>query len=439
MAVGLPGEWASTVSPLVNDVEPMTEVLAIIPARGGSKGIPRKNIRSFAGYPLLAYSIAAGQQAAMVGRVVVSTDDEEIASVAIESGAEAPFLRPAELAADDTTDLPVFQHALRWLQENQGYHPEVVVQLRPTSPIRPPGLVDAAVQKLLAHPGADSVRGVVPAGQNPHKMWRLEADESAMTPLLRVDGVAEPYNAPRQLLPQIFWQTGHVDAIRTDTILSGKSMSGAQILPLLIDARYTVDIDNLADWTRYESVVYSAGLEMVSPGPRRRPMPNKIELIVTDFDGVITDNRVWTDETGRETVVASRSDSMHIRELRERGVEVVILSSEPNPVVRARAAKMGDVEAVHGIDIRSKGTAFKELVARKHVNAANVAYVGNDLNDLPCFELAGWSVAVADAYPELLRRADFVLKAAGGHGALRELCDMILTRLRTGEASGKEK
>jgi N-acylneuraminate cytidylyltransferase len=169
---------------------------------------------------------------------------------------------------------------------------------------------------------------------------------------------------------------------------------------------------------------------MVSPLPA--PMPNKIELIVTDFDGVITDNRVWTDETGRETVVASRSDSMHIRELRERGVEVVILSSEPNPVVRARAAKMGDVEAVHGIDIRSKGTAFKELVARKRVNAANVAYVGNDLNDLPCFELAGWSVAVADAYPELLRRAVFVLKAAGGHGALRELCDMILTRLRQG-------
>ena len=138
-------------------------------------------------------------------------------------------------------------------------------------------------------------------------------------------------------------------------------------------------------------------------------MPAKIELIVTDFDGVITDNRVWTDETGKESVAASRSDSMHIRELRERGIEVVILSSEPNPVVRARAAKMGDVEAVHGIDIRGKGVAFKEILARKHVDAAHVIYIGNDLNDLPCFELAGWSVAVADAYPELLRNADHVL------------------------------
>ena len=160
--------------------------------------------------------------------------------------------------------------------------------------------------------------------------------------------------------------------------------------------------------------------------------------LVTDFDGVITDNRVWTDETGREAVVASRSDSMHIRELREHGIEVVILSSEPNPVVKARAAKMGDVEAVHGIDIRRKGSAFKELLARKHVDAANVAYIGNDLNDLPCFELAGWSVAVADAYPEVLRRADFVLTRPGGHGALREVCGMILERLRRSAAAPEE-
>jgi YrbI family 3-deoxy-D-manno-octulosonate 8-phosphate phosphatase len=167
-------------------------------------------------------------------------------------------------------------------------------------------------------------------------------------------------------------------------------------------------------------------------------MPERIDLIVTDFDGVITDNRVWTDENGKETVGASRSDSMHIRELKERGVEVVILSSEPNPVVKARAAKMGDVEAVHGIDIRGKGAAFRELLGRKHVAAQHVAYIGNDLNDLPCFDLAGWSVAVADAYPEVLRQADYVLRKPGGHGALRELCEMILTRLRNAADSGRE-
>ncbi len=110
------------------------EVLAVIPARGGSKGIPRKNIRQFAGYPLIAYSIAAGLQAEMVTRVIVSTDDEEIAQVSRQFGAEVPFFRPTELAQDNTTDLPVFQHALRWLKEHEGYEPDVVVQLRPTSP-----------------------------------------------------------------------------------------------------------------------------------------------------------------------------------------------------------------------------------------------------------------------------------------------------------------
>ncbi len=412
-------------------MDSMVEVLALIPARGGSKGIPRKNIRRFAGYPLIAWSIAAARQADCVRRVIVSTDDEEIAEVARRFGAETPFLRPAEFAQDTTPDLPVFQHALTWLAEHEGYWPEVVVQLRPTSPIRPPGLVDRAVEILLAHPDADSVRGVVPAGQNPYKMWRLpHGEEGPMTPLLQVDGIDEPYNAPRQILPPVYWQTGHIDAIRSQTILGG-SMSGKRIYPLLIDPRYTVDIDTLQDWARYEHLVRSAGLEMVWPGRPRRPMPKTIRLIVSDFDGVITDNLVWTDETGRETVAATRSDSMRLRELRARGVEVVILSSEPNPVVRARAEKMG-VEAIHGIDIQEKGQALKQLLARKKVDPAQLIYIGNDVNDLPCFEIAGWAVAVPDAYPEVLEAADYVLSRPGGRGALREVCDLVLARMAEG-------
>jgi CMP-N-acetylneuraminic acid synthetase len=223
----------------------MTEVLALIPARGGSKGIPRKNIRDFSGYPLIAWSIAAGLKSEFVTRVIVSTDDAEIAAVAREWGAETPFLRPAEFAEDKTTDLPVFVHALEWLEQNEGYKPDVVVQLRPTSPVRPLGLVDDAVRILLQHADADSVRGIVPAGQNPHKMWRLPAGEAApMTNLLAVEGIAEPYNAPRQILPDVYWQTGHIDAIRPAAILSG-SMSGKTIYPLLIDPNFTVDLDNL--------------------------------------------------------------------------------------------------------------------------------------------------------------------------------------------------
>lgn len=404
----------------------MTHILALIPARGGSKGIPRKNIRSFAGYPLIAWSIAAGLQAKSVSRVLVSTDDEEIAAVAREYGAETPFLRPSELAQDRTPDLPAFEHALKWLEDIEGYKPDIVIQLRPTSPIRPVDMVDGAVKILVENPDADSVRGVVPAAQNPYKMWRFNGYDKPMKPLLEVEGLTEPYNAPRQILPPAYWQTGHIDAIRTTTITRKKSLTGSVVYPLVIDPRYTVDIDTPSDWAKYEALVYQGGLDMVMPDNRhRRGMPEKIELVIFDFDGVFTDNRVWTDQDGKEMVAASRSDSIKFGELRAKGIEVMILSSEPNPVVAARAKKIG-VETIHGIGLQDKGRVMREVLEQKNVKAENVVYVGNDVNDLPCFEIAGWSVAVADAYPEVLQAADFVLSKPGGHGAVRELCELIL-------------
>jgi N-acylneuraminate cytidylyltransferase len=404
----------------------MTHILALIPARGGSKGIPRKNIKPFAGYPLIAWSIAAGLQAKSVSRVIVSTDDEEIASVARQYGADVPFLRPHELAQDRTLDFPVFEHALKWLEEIEGYKPDYVVQLRPTSPVRPRDMVDSAIRILVENPDADSVRGVVPAGQNPFKMWHFNGYDKPLTPLLGVEGIAEPYNAPRQILPPAYWQTGHIDAIRTTTITRKNSLTGSVVYPLVIDPRYTVDIDTPADWAKYEALVYQGGLDMVTPDEkRRRRMPQTIELVILDFDGVITDNRVWTDQDGREMVAAYRSDSPRINELRKKGIEVMILSSEPNTVVAARAKKMG-VEAIHGVGMQDKGRVMREVLERKNIQAENVVYVGNDLNDLPCFEVAGWSVAVADAFPEVLQAADFVLSKPGGYGAVRELCELIL-------------
>ena len=404
----------------------MTEVLAIIPARGGSKGIPRKNIRSFSGSPLIAWSIAAARQSETVTRVIVSTDDEEIASVARQCGAETPFLRPAEFAQDKSTDLPLFEHALKWLAEHEDYHPDVVLQLRPTSPIRPKNCVDEAVRILLDHPDAESVRGVVPAGQNPHKMWRLPSDNNGpMTPLLDVAGIEEPYNAPRQILPPVYWQTGHIDAIRPAVILEKGSMSGSVIYPLLIDPRFTVDLDSLNDWVKAEWLVSFGGLEMVWPGRPQRAMPEKIELLVLDFDGVVTDNRVWVDEGGHEMVAAYRGDSLIMGKLKRSGVEVVILSSEVNPVVAARARKMG-VEAIHGVGLDDKAAVLQDLLETRKIDNKHVVYVGNDINDLPCFDVAGWAVAVANAEPEVLHAADFVLSKDGGHGAVRELCDLIL-------------
>ena len=241
-----------------------TEILALIPARGGSKSIPRKNIRLFAGHPLIAYSIAAGLAAELVTRVVVSTDDDEIAQVSRQYGADLPFIRPAELARDETPDLPVFQHALQWLADNEGYKPEIVVQLRPTSPLRRVWHIDQAICRLLEQPQADAVRTVCVHFQNPFKMWQIGTD-GFMHPLMHTEYL-EPYNMPRQALPEVFWQTGYVDAAWTDTILSRRSMTGERILPLVIDPGEWIDIDSPDDWRHAESLLESGKITLEDLG-----------------------------------------------------------------------------------------------------------------------------------------------------------------------------
>jgi len=230
-----------------------TEILALIPARSGSKSIPRKNIRTFAGHPLIAYSIMAGLASETVTRVIVSTDDEKIAEISREYGAETPFLRPGELSQDDTPDLPVFLHAIQWLDENEDYHPEIIVHLRPTSPLRRVSHIDNSVYRLLERPEADSVRTVCIPFQNPYKMWRIDSS-GFMQPLLE-SSLPEAYNLPRQLLPEVYWQTGYVDTVWTETILLKKSMTGDKILPLIIDPREWIDIDSPDDWRRAERLL----------------------------------------------------------------------------------------------------------------------------------------------------------------------------------------
>lgn len=400
------------------------EVLAVIPARGGSKGIPRKNIKLFAGYPLIAYSIAAGLQSELTTRVIVSTDDEEIAETARKWGAETPFLRPAKLAADNTLDLPVFQHALTWLKDHENYVPDIVLQLRPTSPARPRTLVDDAIRLLMEHPEADSVRGVVPAGENPYKMWRVDPKTGLMNGLLTLDGVDEPYNAPRQKLPPVYWQTGHIDAIRPErTFMAGDSMSGKNILPLFLDPDFTIDIDNPFDWVRYEWMVTHAGLDMVWPGKQRRGLPKNPKLVVFDFDGVMTDDTVIVDQNGVESVRCSRSDGMGLRLLREHGIGAMVLSSERNPVVIMRCKKL-NLECIHGV--LKKGEMLESYLNEQQIDPVDVIYVGNDVNDLPCFPLVGCAVVPADAHFRVKKEADIVLSHNGGEGAVRELCDMLI-------------
>ena len=208
------------------------EVLALIPARGGSKSVPRKNLLRVAGAPLISYSIEHALESAWITRTIVSTDDAEIAQIARDCGAEVPFIRPDEFASDTATDLDVFAHALTWLEDHEGYVPDAIVHLRPTGPIRDVAVVDRAIVCLLEDGNADSLRAVGLAEQTPYKMWTVE--EPYLKPLMTLDGVAEAHSMPRQSLPSVYWQNGYVDIVRARTIVEKKSMCGDVILPFII-------------------------------------------------------------------------------------------------------------------------------------------------------------------------------------------------------------
>jgi N-acylneuraminate cytidylyltransferase len=251
------------VAPLESYGNP-SDVLAIIPARGGSKSIPRKNIRVFAGHPLIAYSISAALAAETINRVIVSTDDPEIAEISRQCGAETPFLRPQDISQDQTPDLPVFQHALSWLADYEDYHPQIVVQLRPTSPFRRVQHINQAVYQLVQRPEADSIRTVCIPFQNPYKMWKIHSD-GFMRPLLATE-FTEPYNMPRQALPEVYWQTGYVDAAWADTLLQKNSMTGERILPMIIASDEWIDIDSPDDWRRAERLLESGEITLEDLG-----------------------------------------------------------------------------------------------------------------------------------------------------------------------------
>ncbi len=211
------------------------KILALIPARGGSKGVPRKNLKPLCGKPLIAYSIQCALDSKKINRVIVSTDDTEIAEVAKKYGAEVPFLRPSELAQDQSIDHEVFLHALNYLKSQEYYSPDVVVHLRPTCPTRNVELIDKAIELFLSNPKADSLRSINIPKYTPYKMWRIDGD--TLQPLLKLPEFPEfkePYNMPRQLLPAVYWQNGYVDITKPRTVLDLGMMCGFYILPFLI-------------------------------------------------------------------------------------------------------------------------------------------------------------------------------------------------------------
>tara|TARA_Y100000591_G_scaffold332864_1_gene371977 strand:+ start:2239 stop:2946 length:708 start_codon:yes stop_codon:yes gene_type:complete len=219
-------------------------IVTVIPARGGSKSIPRKNIISLGGYPLIKYTIDYSLKSELISKTIVSTDDQEIAKTAIKYGAEVPFIRPSELAEDDVPDYPVMLHALTEVEKNIESNVDIIILLRPTSPLRPEGLIERGVDIMKNNPKATSVRAVTSSKEHYFRQWKK--DQKYIVTVKDTDSVVEPYNIPRQFLPESYFQTGDIELIRRKTLISG-SVSGNYVMPLVIDSDSVYDIDNLSD------------------------------------------------------------------------------------------------------------------------------------------------------------------------------------------------
>lgn len=382
------------------------EVLAIVPARGGSKGIVRKNMQPVAGRPLLAHTLEQARQTPAITRVVVSTDDEEIGATAREYGAEV-IRRPAEISGDEATSESALLHALDHLKRAEGYEPDLVVFLQATSPLRGPDDIQNAIS-TLGEQRADSLFSACRFGGF---IWRRDGDQ--------VRSVNYDYRERprRQDAPVEVRENGSIYVFKPSVLREHGNRLGGKIAAYLMSEESSLEIDEPQD---LEEVRRRLG-----PGRVERTEPDwgQVLLLVLDFDGVMTDDRVWVDESGRELTACHRGDGWGIARVRDAGVEVVVVSAERNAVVAARCEKL-QVRCYQGL--RDKGAVLRQLRAERSLPAQRVVFVGNDVNDLDCMRLAGCGVAVADAHPLVLEQADWILGSRGGHGAVREVCDLIL-------------
>jgi N-acylneuraminate cytidylyltransferase len=391
----------------------MTQILAVIPARGGSKGIPRKNLRRVGGIPLIGRAVLAAKGSRWVQHVFVSTEDAEIAAVAQQYGAEVIW-RPAELATDTASSESVLLHALEEIEQNLRQHVDVLVFIQCTSPFIESEDIDA----MLSHMLQEQADCAFTVSRFHRFVWKPDEQLGAI-------GVNHDraMRLRRQEREPEFVETGAVYAMRVSGFRKYRHRFFGKVLMHEVPPERSLEIDEpldlflanaIEDWRQQRARIHA--------------LPVQPEAIVMDFDGVFTDNRVIVMQDGTEAVICDRSDGWGISRLRELGIPMVVISTEANPVVDARCRKLG-LECIHGVS--DKREVLEQWLRKRRISAENVVYVGNDVNDLQCMRLVGCAVAPADAHPDIRRVAHIVLQSSGGRGALRELAELILQK--TGE------
>ena len=388
--------------------------VAIIPARGGSKGIPGKNLINFSGKPLLAWSILQAKAAQHVSQVYVSSDDDQIIAVAKEFGA-VPIRRPAELATDTSSSEEALQHALVEISKG-GSLPALIVFLQATSPLREPEDIDGAISRLL-ETGADSLFSA--ALLEDFCIWKKEGGSLhglTYDPCRR--GV-------RQDREPLFLENGSIYVFRVEVLEKYNNRLGGQIEIFEMPFWKSYEIDTMAEveiceyYFKKNELSRSVNLT----GENWTIHLEDIDLMVYDFDGVMTDNRVLVLQDGSEGVMANRADGLGVEKIRALGIKQIILSTETNDVVKARAAKL-KLDVIAGC--QDKKDVFHNYCLQHGYDLNRVVYVGNDVNDLEVMKIIGFPVAPADAHPEVQRVAKALTRAKGGEGVIKDLAERIV-------------
>ncbi|MGW7576656.1 cytidylyltransferase domain-containing protein [Streptomyces sp. NPDC054765] len=393
-------------------------VVAVIPARGGSKGVPAKNLAAVGGVPLVARAVRECRAARLVTDVVVSTDDAGIAAAARGAGAVV-VRRPGDIAGDTATSEAAVLHAMDAYEAEQHTTVDAVLLVQCTSPFLVREDIDA-VAAAVVEDGADSALTVAPFHGF---VWR-DAETVVGGAAAAMDGGHgvnhdKSFRPRRQDRPQDLLETGAAYAMDAAGFrTSGHRFFGRTELVRTDPAR-VLEIDDPHDLARARAL--APLLDAARPGAL--PTLDDIDAVVLDFDGTQTDDRVLIDSDGREIVAVHRGDGLGIAALRKAELKLLILSTETNPVVAARARKLR-VPVLHGID--RKDLALKQWCEEAGIAPERVLYVGNDVNDLPCFDLVGWPVAVAGAHDVVRGAARALTATPGGSGAIREIAGWLL-------------
>ncbi|MEV1077991.1 N-acylneuraminate cytidylyltransferase [Streptomyces sp. NPDC050211] len=387
-------------------------VLAVIPARGGSKGVPAKNLAPVGGVPLVARAVRECRAARLVTDVVVSTDDQAIAAAARQAGAEV-VLRPAAIAGDTATSEAAVLHAMDAHEALHGSAVDVVMLVQCTSPFIAREDVDGVAAAIVDN-GADTA---VTVAAFHGFIWR-DGDEGAEDGGHGVNH-DKSFRPRRQDRPQDFLETGAAYAMDAAGFRKHQHRFFGRTELVRTDPARVLEIDDHHELARARALAPLFDADR----PGALPTAADIDAVVLDFDGTQTDDRVLIDADGKEFVSVHRGDGLGIAALRKSGLKMLILSTEQNPVVAARARKL-QIPVLHGID--RKDLALKQWCEEQGIAPERVLYVGNDVNDLPCFALVGWPVAVASAHDVVRGAARAVTTIPGGDGAIREIASWIL-------------